>query len=201
MKTGMQQSEKIIIVSAPSGAGKSTVVKHLLGAGLNLEFSVSATSRAMRAGEADGREYYFITTDEFRKKIENDELLEWQEVYAGSYYGTLKSEVARIHANGHIPIFDLDVVGGLNVKKMYGDKALALFIRPPSIEVLEQRLRSRNSDNEENLRKRLDKAAWELSFAPKFDRILTNGILEVALKNAENVVRKFLEGTDLSSGR
>lgn len=201
MNTGIPQREKIIIVSAPSGAGKSTVVKHLLGAGLNLEFSVSVTSRAMRAGETNGREYYFITSDEFRKKIENDELLEWQEVYSGSYYGTLKSEVARIHGNGHIPIFDLDVVGGLNVKEMYGDKALALFIRPPSIEVLEQRLRSRKSDNEENLRKRLDKAAWELSFAPKFDRILTNGILEAALKNAEKVVRDFLEGNDPSSCR
>lgn len=184
--------DKIIIVSAPSGAGKSTVVKHLLAAGLGLEFSVSVTSRAKREGEQEGREYYFITADEFRKRIVNSELLEWQEVYKGSYYGTPKSEVERIHANGHIPIFDLDVVGGLNVKKMYGPQALALFIQPPSIEVLEQRLRSRKSDNEENLRKRLDKAAWELEFAPKFDKILVNGVLEVALKNAENVVRDFL---------
>lgn len=188
----VHRKDKIIIVSAPSGAGKSTVVKHLLNAGLGLEFSVSATSRAMRDGEVNGREYYFITADEFREKIANHELLEWQEVYSGSYYGTLKSEVDRIHSNGHIPIFDLDVVGGLNVKKMFGEKALALFIQPPSVEVLEQRLRSRKSDSEENLRKRLDKAAWELAFAPKFDTILVNGVLEVALKNAENVVREFL---------
>lgn len=190
--------DKIIIVSAPSGAGKSTVVKHLLAAGLGLEFSVSVTSRAKREGEQEGREYYFITADEFRKRIVNSELLEWQEVYKGSYYGTPKSEVERIHANGHIPIFDLDVVGGLNVKKMYGPQALALFIQPPSIEVLEQRLRSRKSDNEENLRKRLDKAAWELEFAPKFDKILVNGVLEVALKNAENVVREFLSDHKVS---
>lgn len=192
MHSPVHRKDKIIIVSAPSGAGKSTVVKHLLNAGLGLEFSVSATSRAMRDGEVNGREYYFITADEFRNKIANQELLEWQEVYAGSYYGTLKSEVDRIHSNGHIPIFDLDVVGGLNVKKMYGEKALALFIQPPSVEVLEQRLRSRKSDSEENLRKRLDKAEWELAFAPKFDKVLVNGVLEIALKNAEDVVRNFL---------
>lgn len=193
MTATISRKEKIVIVSAPSGAGKSTVVKHLLGADLGLEFSVSATSRAKREGEQDGREYYFITADEFRQKIGNNELLEWQEVYKGSYYGTLKSEVDRIHANGNIPIFDLDVVGGLNVKKMYGEHALALFIQPPSIEVLEQRLRSRNSDSEENLIKRIDKATWELEFASKFDRILVNGELETALNNAENVVRQFLE--------
>lgn len=196
MKPHTSRKEKIIIVSAPSGAGKSTVVKHLLGAGMGLEFSVSATSRKMRDGEIDGREYYFITADQFRQKIENSELLEWQEVYKGSFYGTLKSEVDRIHNNGHIPIFDLDVVGGLNMKKMFGDKALALFIQPPSIEVLEQRLRSRKSDSEENLRKRLDKAAWELEFAPKFDKILVNGVLEIALQNAEKVVRDFLENNN-----
>jgi len=190
------RKDKIIIVSAPSGAGKSTVVKHLMSAGLGLEFSVSVTSRSMREGEMNGREYYFITSDEFRDKIANHELLEWQEVYSGSYYGTLKSEVDRIHYNGHVPIFDLDVVGGLNVKKMYGEKALALFIQPPSVEVLEQRLRSRKSDSEENLRKRLDKAAWELAFAPKFDKILVNGVLAIALKNAENVVRNFLDGAE-----
>jgi len=196
MTATISRKEKIVIVSAPSGAGKSTVVKHLLGADLGLEFSVSATSRAKREGEQDGREYYFITADEFRQKIENDELLEWQEVYKGSYYGTLKSEVGRIHANGNVPIFDLDVVGGLNVKNMYGEHALALFIQPPSIEVLEQRLRSRNSDSEENLKKRLGKAAWELEFASKFDRILVNGELETALKNAENAVRQFLGDND-----
>jgi guanylate kinase len=201
MHKPVPRKDKIIIVSAPSGAGKSTVVNHLLSAGLGLEFSVSATSRAMREGEINGREYYFMTADEFRKKIKNNELLEWQEVYAGSFYGTPKSEVERIHANGHIPIFDLDVVGGLNVKKMFGEKALALFIQPPSVEVLEQRLRSRKSDSEENLRKRLDKAAWELEFAPEFDKILVNGVLEVALKNAENVVREFLDGKSEASSK
>lgn len=192
MKGRVHRNDKIIIVSAPSGAGKSTVVKHLLAAGLGLEFSISATSRKMREGEVNGREYYFISADEFRDKIKEGELLEWQEVYQGSYYGTLNSEVQRIHDNGNIPIFDLDVVGGLNVKKIYGNKALALFIMPPSIEVLEQRLRSRKSDSEENLRKRLDKAAWELEFAPRFDKVLVNGVLEVALKNAEEVVKEFL---------
>ncbi|MBK7214415.1 MAG: guanylate kinase [Bacteroidales bacterium] len=183
---------KMIIVSAPSGAGKSTIVKHLLKSGLNLEFSVSATSRPIREGEVDGREYHFISTEDFKKKIEAKELLEWQEVYPGSYYGTLVSEVARIHSHGHFPIFDVDVVGGLNIKKMYKRDALALFIQPPSVEVLEKRLRSRATDSEASLQKRLDKVKWELEFASKFDEIVINDQLEFALSHAERLVREFL---------
>lgn len=186
--------QRLIIVSAPSGAGKSTIVKHLLLSGLNLEFSVSATSRPIRAGEQDGREYHFISTDEFRKKIEAGELLEWQEVYPGSYYGTLVSEVDRIHSNGHFPIFDVDVVGGLNIKKMYTNEALALFVQPPSVEILETRLRSRGTDSEASLQKRLDKVRWELEFADKFDKIIVNDQLESALAEAKAVVWEFLYG-------
>jgi guanylate kinase len=183
---------KIIIVSAPSGAGKTTFVRYLLDAGLNLAFSVSVTSRAKRPGEAEGREYYFISSDDFRTKIADGDLLEWQEVYPGSYYGTLKSEILRIHNAGQFPIFDVDVVGGLNIKKVYGKRALALFIQPPSFEVLEQRLRSRATDSEESLQIRLDKVRWELNFAPQFDKIIVNDVLETALKDAERSVREFL---------
>ncbi len=183
---------KMIIVSAPSGAGKSTIVRHLLNSGLELEFSVSATSRAIRPGELDGREYHFITSEEFRQKIEAGELLEWQEVYPGSYYGTLKTEVKRIHDHGHYPIFDVDVVGGLNIKKMYAENALSLFIQPPSFEILEQRLRSRDTDSEQSLQKRLDKVRWEMEFARKFDKIIINNKLEDALREAERVARGFL---------
>lgn len=182
----------MIIVSAPSGAGKSTIVRHLLQAGLDLEFSISATSRPIRAGEVDGREYHFIGTELFRKKIEAGELLEWQEVYPGSYYGTLVSEVERIHRNHHIPIFDVDVVGGLNIKKMFGENALALFIQPPSVEILEKRLRDRATDTEESLQKRLEKVRWELGFSPQFDQILINDQLDIALKEAEKLVKNFL---------
>lgn len=186
------RNPKMIIISAPSGAGKTTIVRHLLGTGLNLAFSVSATSRPIRPGEVEGREYYFMSSDEFRQKIAHDELLEWQEVYPGSYYGTLKSEVSRIHKNGQVPVFDVDVVGGLNIKKMYGMEALAIFIQPPSLEVLEQRLRARATDNEQSLQKRLEKVRWELDFAPEFDIVILNDKLEIALKQAEQSVKNFL---------
>lgn len=188
----MTSISKMIIVSAPSGAGKSTIVRHLLNCSLGLEFSVSATSRPIRPGEIDGREYHFIGADQFREKIETGELLEWQEVYPGSFYGTLVSEVDRIHASGHCPIFDVDVVGGLNIKKMYGEQALALFIKPPAIEILEKRLRDRATDSEESLRKRLEKVRWELEFAGKFDKVIINDQLEIALAEAENLTRTFL---------
>ena len=182
----------MIIVSAPSGAGKTTIVRHLLDSGLNLEFSVSATSRLIRSGEMDGREYHFITSGSFRQKIEAGELLEWQEVYPGSYYGTLKSEVDKIYAKSHFPIFDVDVVGGMNIKKIYGKQALALFIQPPSYEILEQRLRSRKTDTEASLQKRLEKVRWELEFADKFDKVIINDQLEHAFLEAEQTVRAFL---------
>jgi len=191
----MTNNPKLIVVSAPSGAGKTTIVKHLLQSRINLEFSVSATSRPIRPGEVDGMEYHFITADAFRKKIEDDELLEWQEVYPGSYYGTLKSEVGRIRANSHFPIFDVDVVGGMNIKNIYGKQALALFIQPPSYKILEQRLRSRATDTEASLQKRLEKVRWELEFADKFDKVIINDQLEHAFLEAELVVRNFLEIT------
>jgi len=183
---------KMIIVSAPSGAGKTTIVKHLLKTFPQLGFSVSATSRKIREGEKDGREYYFKSSQEFRLMIENQKLMEWQEVYPGSYYGTQVSEVDRITSNGQFPVFDVDVVGGLNIKKMFGEKALAIFIRPPSYEILESRLRSRATDSEESLQKRLDKVKWELTFEKDFNTVIVNDMLENAFKQAETIVKKFL---------
>jgi guanylate kinase len=183
---------KMIIISAPSGAGKTTIVKHLLQRFPQLGFSVSATSRAIREGELNGREYYFISADDFRLMIKNNKLLEWQEVYPGSYYGTQVSEIERIAANGQYPVFDVDVVGGLNIKKMYGDNALAVFIRPPSFEILESRLRSRASDSEESLQKRLSKVKQELTFEQEFDQVIVNDKLEDTLKYAEILIKCFL---------
>jgi len=189
----IQHSEpKMIVVSAPSGAGKTTIVKHLLKTFPQLGFSVSATSRKIREGEKDGREYYFVSSDEFRQLIEQEKLLEWQEVYPGSYYGTQVSEVKRITSKGQFPAFDVDVVGGLNIKKMYGDKALSVFIRPPSYEILESRLRSRATDSEESLQKRLSKVKWELTFEKDFDCVIVNDILEEAFIQAETIVKVFL---------
>lgn len=185
-------SGKLIIVSAPSGAGKTSVVKRLMLADLNLEFSVSATSRAPRPGEIHGKDYFFIPVEEFRAKIDRDELLEWQEVYPNQYYGTLKSEVERIWNAGHHVLFDVDVMGGMNLKKMYPEISLSLFIMPPSIKVLEQRLRLRSTETEESLRKRLDKAGKEIGFAGHFDMTIVNDILEQAVAKAIESVSKFV---------
>lgn len=185
-------SGKLIIVSAPSGAGKTSVVKRLMLADLNLEFSVSATSRAPRQGEIHGKDYFFIPVEEFRAKIDRDELLEWQEVYPNQYYGTLKSEVERIWNAGHHVLFDVDVMGGMNLKKMYPEISLSLFIMPPSIKVLEQRLRLRSTETEESLRKRLDKAGKEIGFAGHFDMTIVNDILEQAVAKAIETVSKFV---------
>lgn len=184
--------QKLIIVSAPSGAGKTTIVKHLLKTFPQLGFSISATSRKIRPGETNGREYYFVASSEFRNMINAGELLEWQEVYPGSYYGTPVSEIERIAQHGQFPIFDVDVVGGLNIKKMFGHQALAVFIRPPSYEILETRLRTRATDNEESLQKRLDKVKWELTFEKDFDCVIINNILEDSLRQAEKLVSDFL---------
>ena len=184
---------KLIIVSAPSGAGKTTVVKYLLASGLNLGFSVSATSRQIRPNEVDGKDYFFITPEAFRKKIEEGDLLEWQEVYKGNFYGTLKSQVKFLLDQGKNIIFDVDVVGGLNIKKHFGDRALSVFVSPPSPEELENRLRSRNTDSEETINKRMEKARWELGFAPRFDYILVNNDLETAKKEVLKVVTEFLK--------
>lgn len=186
------QIHKMIVVSAPSGAGKTTIVKYLLKTFPQLGFSISATSRKIRAGEIDGREYYFLTTAQFKMMIENNDLLEWQEVYAGNFYGTPVSEVQRINTNGQIPVFDLDVVGGINVKKMYGENVLALFVKPPSVLDLENRLRTRATENEESIQRRLSKAKWELSFENQFDKIILNDNLENAYKQAVSYVSSFL---------
>ena len=184
---------KLIIFSAPSGSGKSTIVNALLKKRNDLEFSISATSRAPRGTEQNGREYYFLTPDEFRKKIENGELLEWEEVYKDTYYGTLKSEVERITSKGKNVIFDVDVVGGVNIKKMYGDRALAIFIQPPSVEELEKRLVTRGTDSPEKIKERVAKASEELTYAGKFDVVIVNDDLDKAINETEKVIDEFLK--------
>lgn len=183
---------KMIIISAPSGAGKTTLVKYLLGERSDIEFSISACSRPKRDGEQNGVDYYFLTVDEFKKRVENNEFIEWEEVYAGSLYGTLRAEVDRIWQKGHHVIFDVDVVGGLNIKKQFGDKALAVFIMPPSIEVLEQRIRKRQSDSEEQIKKRIEKAEWEMQYAPQFDVTIVNNEITIARVELAEKVEKFL---------
>ena len=183
---------RFIIVSAPSGAGKTTIVKQLMQAGLGLEFSVSAASRKPRGGETDGKDYYFITTEEFRQKINNNELLEWQEVYKDQYYGTLKSEVERIWEKGHHVLFDVDVQGGMNLKSMFPDNSFSIFIMPPSLEELEKRLRLRSTENSESLKKRLEKAGSELKFADRFDRIVINDNLDSAVQQIIHHVSQYL---------
>ena len=185
-------SGKLIIFSAPSGAGKSTIVHHILGCGFNLEFSVSATSRAPRGNEVHGVDYYYLTPEEFRSKIRKNEFLEYEEVYPDSFYGTLRSEVQRITGQGKNVVFDIDVLGGINIKKQYDEKALAVFVAPPSIEVLHQRLISRGTDTPEMIAKRIGKAEFELSFAPQFDKVVVNDDLEEAKKEAERLIREFL---------
>jgi len=184
--------EKLFIFSAPSGAGKSTLVKHLMKQDLGLEFSISATSRKPREGEADGRDYYFITPEKFRRMIKEDAFIEWEEVYPDQFYGTLYSEVELIWKRGRHAIFDIDVLGGLNLKKKYGERACAIFIQAPSQEVLEQRLRSRGTDDEASLKRRLGKTTFEMSHASQFDHIVINDSLEEALAEAEKIVKDFL---------
>lgn len=186
-------SGKLIIVSAPSGAGKTSIVKHLLKEQPNLAFSISATSRAKREGERDGKDYYFLTIDDFKRKLDNDEFLEWQEVYHNQFYGTLKSEIERIWNEGKHVIFDVDVLGGLNLKKIFGDKALAVFIQPPTIEALKERLCGRGTEDEASLKKRLDKAEYELSFADQFDTVIVNDILKTAQEEAVEKINAFLK--------
>ncbi len=183
---------KLVIFSAPSGAGKTTIVKHLLKQNLGLEFSISAASRQKRPKEVHGRDYYFLSADEFMEKIRNNEFIEWEEVYENHFYGTLKSEVERIWKNGHSVIFDVDVTGGLNIKKQYGDKALAVFVLPPSIEELRNRLTLRSTESPENLKKRIEKAEAEISFSNRFDVRIVNDVLNEALQEATDLVRNFL---------
>jgi guanylate kinase len=183
---------KLIIFSAPSGSGKSTIINYLLTQNLGLEFSISATSRPPRGQEQNGVEYYFLTPDEFRAKIANGEFLEYEEVYQDRFYGTLKSEVDRIAAKGHVAVFDVDVVGGVNIKKFYGERALSIFIQPPSIEVLRQRLEGRNTDTPAQIDERLAKAELELAYAPNFDVIVVNDNIKLSKPETLKIIQDFL---------
>jgi len=184
---------KLIVFSAPSGSGKTTIVHHLLGKKeLNLDFSISATSRAKRGNERNGIDYYFITPEQFKRHIDADEFVEWEEVYKNNYYGTLKSEVERIWAEGKHAIFDIDVIGGLRIKNKFPEKTLAIFVKAPSIEVMEHRLRARGTDPEEKIKERIAKAKREIEYAKDFDQILVNEDLEIAKKEATTLVRNFI---------
>ena len=183
---------KLVIITAPSGAGKTTIVKNLLGSGLNLAFSVSATTRSPRGIEKDGIDYFFLPVDEFRNRIINNEFVEWEEVYKDILYGTLKSEIERIWANGNHVLFDVDVQGGLNLKKKFMEKSIALFVMPPSVEELEKRLRGRGTESPEKIRMRVDKAHEELKLAYQFDAILINDDLDKAVEEAVRIVSGFI---------
>lgn len=180
---------KLIVFSAPSGSGKTTIVRHLLGIEkLNLEFSVSATSRAPRGEETHGKDYYFLTLKDFKQKMKSEAFLEWEEVYRDNFYGTLHSEVERIWAMGKNVIFDIDVVGGLRIKKKYPERTLAVFVKPPSVEELKIRLKKRKTESEEKINMRIAKASVEMATAPRFDFIIENDTLEHALEEAEKLV-------------
>lgn len=190
------QEGKLVLFSAPSGSGKTTLVRWLLEQPLNLSFSVSATSRPPRPNEVHGTDYFFLSPEAFREKIEAGAFLEWEEVYTDKYYGTLRSEVERMLAEGRHVLLDVDVKGGINIKRLYGSKALAVFVEPPSIEVLRQRLENRGTDSQAIIEERVKKAAWELSFADNFDTIIINDDLEMAKADCLNAVKTFLEGSD-----
>jgi guanylate kinase len=185
---------KVLIFSAPSGSGKSTIVNHILGLHPEVEFSVSATSRPPRGQEQDGVEYLFYSADIFRLLIRDGKFVEFEEVYPDRFYGTLKSEVNRIWGKGHVIIFDVDVKGGVNLKKYFGDQALSVFIQAPSVEVLRERLINRATDSMEEIEKRVAKAAEEMTYAPQFDRVLVNDDLATAFREAEEMVDAFLCG-------
>ncbi|HLT73893.1 MAG TPA: guanylate kinase [Ohtaekwangia sp.] len=183
---------KALIFSAPSGSGKTTIVKHLLASNADLGFSISASTRDKRGRtEQNGKDYYFLTPEEFKRKIDNNEFIEWEEVYEGNFYGTLKSEIDRIWSEGKNVIFDVDVKGGLNLKRYFGDRALAVFVKVPSMEVLKERLRDRGTESEESLSRRLFKAKFEMSFEDKFDTVLVNENLETSLAAAQLLYEQF----------
>lgn len=188
MKTG-----KLIVFSAPSGSGKTTLVRHLLSQSLPLGFSISATSRSPRGTEQDGVDYHFLSPDEFKKYIDQDAFIEYEEVYQGLFYGTLQSELQRLWDQDQHILFDIDVKGGLNIKKKCPANTLSIFVQPPAIEVLEERLRKRATDKEETIQERVQKARIEMRFATEFDRILINDDLETAKKEVVQIVRNFIE--------
>ena len=188
-----KEQGKLIIISAPSGSGKSTIIGRIMqDESLRLAFSVSATTRPRRGQEVHGVDYYFLTQEEFESKIEGDELVEYQEVYKGRYYGTLKSEVERITAMGMNVVLDLDVLGGVNVKRMYGDRALSIFIQPPSVEVLRERLIKRGTDSMEDIQARVDKAEFEISIGPQFDYTVINDDLDTAVNEVHQLIEDFI---------
>jgi guanylate kinase len=184
---------KLVIISAPSGAGKTTIVKHLLESGLKLSFSVSATTRPIRGNETEGEDYFFLTVKEFKKKIKNNEFVEWEEVYKDMFYGTLKSELERIWTNGNHVLFDVDVNGGISLKNKFGTNSIAIFIMPPSVTELENRLVKRGTDTPEKIRVRIEKARDELKLANQFDTIIVNHQLDKAKEETLKVVASFLE--------
>jgi guanylate kinase len=183
---------KCVIFSAPSGAGKTTIVHHLLDQNIGLEFSVSACSRGPRPNEVNGKDYYFLGVEGFKQKIDENAFVEWEEVYTDNFYGTLRSEVERIWKNGKAVIFDVDVIGGLNLKRIFGENALAVFVEPPSVDELEKRLRGRSTETEDKIAQRLAKAREEISYSEQFDVILINDDLEKACDQAEMLVKTFL---------
>ncbi|TDS57907.1 guanylate kinase [Myroides indicus] len=190
----MTKKGKLIVFSAPSGSGKTTIVRHLLAQkDLNLEFSISCTSRASRGEEINGKDYYFISLDDFKQHIKNEDFLEWEEVYRDNFYGTLKSEVERIWSEGKNVIFDIDVAGGLRIKRKFPDETLAVFVKPPSIDELKIRLKKRCTESEDKINMRIAKASVELATAPQFDLIIKNYDLEVAKEESYQLVKEFLK--------
>lgn len=193
MTAAFMNTGKLILFCGPSGSGKTTLSKHLLERFPQLRFSVSATTRKKRETETEGLDYYFLTVEEFKKKIADDQFVEWEEVYTNLFYGTLKSEVSRIWSNGKVVVFDVDVEGGVSIKKIYGDSLLAVFLKPLSVEVLRQRLKERNTESAESLATRIAKAEKELTYADKFDHVIVNDNLEHTLSKAEELVASFLK--------
>ena len=186
---------KLLLFAAPSGAGKTTIVHHLLEKYDELAFSISATTRLRRPHEVEGKDYYFISPEQFRELIAQDAFVEWEEVYQGLFYGTLKREIERLWAEGKQILFDIDVKGALNIKRQYPEQALAIFVQPPSVDALRERLVGRSTENEATLRKRLGRAEAEMAYKSKFDRVLVNDILEEALQQAEQIVEQFIYQT------
>jgi guanylate kinase len=193
MKTASKEG-RMFIFTAPSGAGKTTIVRHLLKTYDFLDFSVSATTRAMRDYEIDGKDYYFLTPEEFRTRVDNDDFIEWEEVYEDQYYGTLKSEVERVWESGKHIVFDIEVKGATNIKNQYGNKCQAIFIKPPSLEILIERLTNRKTESDASLKKRIARVKKEMTYQDTFDAILVNDLLQVALKEAEFMVETFVYG-------